>query len=70
MQRTRYTLSAFEYDEDTGHAKAMGYYKQEDLLTEARHTAQNMLDLEPSATYVTIYEGAKVLETVTRKSAN
>lgn len=62
----RYSLSAFKYNEDTGHAEPMGIHKRENLLSEAKHTARNILDKEPEASFVSIYEGAKIIDTITR----
>jgi hypothetical protein len=62
----RYSLSAFRYNEDTGRPEGMGEYKKENLLTEARHTARNMLDMNPEAAFIRIYEGDRVIEDIKR----
>lgn len=66
MTASRYSLSAFKYNEDTGRAEALHIWKKEDLLTEAKHTARNMLDMNPEAAFIRIYEGTRVVEDIVR----
>lgn len=55
MER-RYTLSAHKYDEETGRARPMGIYKTEDLHSHAIHTAKLMLDTNPEAMLIEIFD--------------
>lgn len=67
MQGTcRYSLSAFKYDEDSGRAIGLGKYRKEQLLSEARHYARVMLEENPEAAFVRIYEGDRVIEDIHR----
>lgn len=55
MER-RYMLSAFKYDEETGRPVSMHIYKTDDLATHAERTARLMLDVNPEATLIEIFD--------------
>jgi hypothetical protein len=56
MENKRYTLSAMNYDEETGRPKSLGIYKTEDIHTHALRTADLMLDVNPEAMLIEIYD--------------